>query len=76
MRRQHGRKPLPENVRRSDFFRFRLSALERAKLDEAAGRVGIPLSEFVRTAAIRQARDVETVATAITATGDRRRVSS
>jgi uncharacterized protein (DUF1778 family) len=69
--RQLGRNPKPVDERRSESFRFRLSIQERRALIAAAERLGKPISEFIRVAALREALNVETVATRIYSQADK-----
>ena len=52
--KRSGRKRLPDNKRRSQFFRIRLSPNERFALAFAAQCTERPLSEFIRAAALRE----------------------
>lgn len=47
-----GRKPLPDAVRRSREIRFRMTEDERARAIEAATRLGLDLSEYLRRQAL------------------------
>lgn len=51
-----GRPKLPKSEKKSDRVEIRLSVDERAAFEAAAGKAGLPLSEWLRDLALKAAR--------------------
>lgn len=52
------RPPLPDDQRRSELVKFRVSADEQSAITAGADAAEVPVSEFVRDAALEKARAV------------------
>lgn len=53
-----GRPPLPDDQRRSELLKLRVSKEEQADIKAGADAADVPVSEFVRDAALAKARAV------------------